>query len=62
MEAEVKYGRTPEETVQNSVVLEEVAFMDWHMLTLEKEVKQMPSKLLDKHFKRKHGDNAYYGQ
>lgn len=57
------WGRSPEEAVYHSVVLEEVAMMAWH--TLEPagtEKGPMQQELLDKHFLRKHGPNAYYGQ
>lgn len=46
------------EAVHNAVVLEEVAFMAWHC----GDIPPMDSRLLDKHFLRKHGSNAYYGQ
>ncbi len=56
------WGKTPYEAVHNAVVLEEVAFMDYHAVTLNPEVQPMQQTLLDKHFFRKHGENAYYGQ
>ena len=42
--------------------MEEVAFMDYHAMTLNPDVKGMQKTLLDKHYLRKHGKNAYYGQ
>lgn len=57
------WGKDCMEAVHNSVVLEELAMMAWHTENLAKE--QSPSmqrELLDKHFLRKHGANAYYGQ
>jgi L-ribulose-5-phosphate 4-epimerase len=49
--------------VHNAVVLEECAMMAWHtMLPSRMNVKPMQDELLDKHFFRKHGKNAYYGQ
>jgi len=50
------------EAVHNSVVLEEVAKMAHCVLQLDHGMKSMPKVLLDKHFLRKHGANAYYGQ
>jgi L-ribulose-5-phosphate 4-epimerase len=48
--------------VQNAVVLEEVAFRAFHTLLLAPGTPPMPQALLDKHYQRKHGANAYYGQ
>lgn len=57
------FGSTPEKAVENSIVLEEVAFMAWHNLSLSGcSIKPIPNSLLDKHYLRKHGANAYYGQ
>lgn len=56
------WGKTPEKAVETAVVLEEVAFMQFHALTLNLELPPMQKELLDKHFLRKHGKNAYYGQ
>ena len=56
------WGRSPLEAVHNAVVMEEVAFMDWHAMMLEPEHGRMQRELLDKHYLRKHGANAYYGQ
>lgn len=52
----------PLNAVHNAVVMEEVAFMDWHALMLNPEAPRMQQELLDKHYLRKHGANAYYGQ
>lgn len=56
------WGTDPFNAVHNAVVLEEVAMMAFHtqMLTCDRDA--MPQVLLDKHFLRKHGPNAYYGQ
>jgi L-ribulose-5-phosphate 4-epimerase len=43
-------------------VLEEVAMMAFHTQMLTQDRDPMPQVLLDKHFLRKHGPNAYYGQ
>ena len=56
------WGKDPMNAVHNAVVMEEVAFMDYHALTLNPEHRDMQQALLDKHYLRKHGKNAYYGQ
>lgn len=57
------WGTSPKNAVHNAVVLEEVAFMAWHNLALSGgNIKPMQQELLDKHYLRKHGKNAYYGQ
>ena len=56
------WGTSPNNAVHNAVVLEELAFMAWHNLSLNPELSDMQSELLDKHYLRKHGANAYYGQ
>jgi L-ribulose-5-phosphate 4-epimerase len=56
------WGADPAEAVHNAVVLEEVAFMNFHAMMLEPGIQPMQQELLDKHYLRKHGANAYYGQ
>ena len=56
------WGTDPENAVHNAVVLEECAFMALHALMLEPQLPPMQQELLDKHYLRKHGPNAYYGQ
>ena len=56
------WGKDPHEAVHNSVVLEEVAFMNYHAMSLNPSAGRMQQELLDKHYLRKHGKNAYYGQ
>jgi L-ribulose-5-phosphate 4-epimerase len=56
------WGSNPNKAVHNAVVLEEVAKMAYQSLALHKDLKSMDNALLDKHFLRKHGQNAYYGQ
>lgn len=56
------WGSDPMNAVHNAVVLEEVAFIGWHDMSLNNNIQPMQSELLDKHFLRKHGKNAYYGQ
>lgn len=48
--------------VHNAVVMEDVAFMDWHAMVINRDSGEMQQALLDKHYLRKHGKNAYYGQ
>lgn len=56
------WGGDPENAVHNAVVLEEVAFMALHTEILNRNIGAISQDLLDKHFLRKHGKNAYYGQ
>ena len=56
------WGIDPMNAVHNAVVLEEIAFMNFHTLLLEPGIPSMQQELLDKHYLRKHGANAYYGQ
>ena len=56
------WGKTPEEAVHNAVVLEEVAKMAYYTKSINPGIKQADKYLQDKHYLRKHGANAYYGQ
>jgi len=56
------WGKDAVDAVHNAVVLEEIAHMAWHNLALAPEIKPMQQDLLDKHYLRKHGPGAYYGQ
>ncbi len=56
------WGKDALEAVHNAVVLEEIAFMNYHAMMINPEAGKMPQALLDKHYLRKHGKNAYYGQ
>lgn len=57
------WGTSPQEAVHNAVVLEEVSMMAWHNKSLSgNTIPSMQQELLDKHYLRKHGANAYYGQ
>lgn len=57
------WGTDPANAVHNAVVLEEVAMMAWHTVSMMGESFQvMQRELLDKHYLRKHGENSYYGQ
>ena len=56
------WGTDAADAVYHAVVLEEVAFMNFHAKMLDPAAGAMPQVLLDKHYLRKHGANAYYGQ
>ncbi len=56
------WGKDPKEAVHNAVVLEEVAKMAARAERLNPNIKETPQAMQDKHFSRKHGPNAYYGQ
>lgn len=56
------WGKDPDEAVHNAVVMEEVAMMALNTKLLNPSIGDVDSYLLDKHFLRKHGANAYYGQ
>lgn len=56
------WGKDPMDAVHLAVVLEEVAFINFHTLQLNPGTSPMQQELLDKHYLRKHGATAYYGQ
>ncbi|MDE1549575.1 L-ribulose-5-phosphate 4-epimerase [Jeotgalibaca caeni] len=56
------WGTSAKNAVHNAVVLEQVAEMTYHTLQLNPHGITMDQALLDKHYLRKHGKNAYYGQ
>lgn len=56
------WGKDAEEAVENAAVLEEIAFMAFHTLSLAPDTPHLEKELLDRHFFRKHGFGAYYGQ
>lgn len=56
------WGKDAAEAVHNAVVLEEVAKMAARAEALNPNIKETPQAMQDKHFNRKHGPNAYYGQ
>ncbi len=56
------WGKSAKDAVHNAVVLEELAFMAWHSQMIQPQILPMQRELLDKHYLRKHGENAYYGQ
>jgi L-ribulose-5-phosphate 4-epimerase len=56
------WGKTPAAAVESAVVLEQVAAMALGAITINPKQKKIAQVLLDKHYLRKHGKNAYYGQ
>lgn len=56
------WGVDPMDAVHTAVVLEEVAFMNYHAEMLTPGISPIQGALLDRHYLRKHGDTAYYGQ
>ncbi len=56
------WGKTPADALESMVVLEQIAAMAHHTVTINPKQDQISKALLDKHYLRKHGKNAYYGQ
>jgi L-ribulose-5-phosphate 4-epimerase len=56
------WGKTSADAAHNAVIVEYVARMAYHTLLINAESQSLPRELHDKHFLRKHGRNAYYGQ
>jgi len=56
------WGRDAQEAADNATALEAVATMAIRTFAIDPQVKPMPQYLLERHFRRKHGPNAYYGQ
>ncbi|MCL1885063.1 MAG: L-ribulose-5-phosphate 4-epimerase [Defluviitaleaceae bacterium] len=56
------WGTSAKNAAHNAVVLEEVAFMAWQNFLREPGIESISQKLLNKHYLRKHGEDAYYGQ
>jgi L-ribulose-5-phosphate 4-epimerase len=56
------WGVSPSEAAHNAVIVEELAHTAYLTFTLRADVKGIPETLRDKHFLRKHGPAAYYGQ
>ncbi len=56
------WGKSPAEAVTNSVVLEHIADMAMRTMIINRQIGEMPQYILNKHYFRKHGDSAYYGQ
>jgi L-ribulose-5-phosphate 4-epimerase len=56
------WGETPDKAVYNAVVLEEIARMAYMTEQVNPDIKRMKETLIKKHYQRKHGKEAYYGQ
>lgn len=56
------WGETPEDAVYHAAVLEELARMAFVTRTLDPAAARLPDSLIRKHYERKHGEDAYYGQ
>ena len=56
------WGKDPEDAVHSAVVLEEVAKMAYWAEVINPKIQPAPQELQDKHYYRKHGAGAYYGQ
>jgi L-ribulose-5-phosphate 4-epimerase len=56
------WGATPEKAIYNAAVVEELARMAFVTRTLNPAAARLPERLIRKHFERKHGKHAYYGQ
>lgn len=56
------WGATAQKALENAIALESIALMQLGAYQLNPGIKAVPQVLLDKHFKRKHGPGAYYGQ
>jgi len=56
------WGSSAHKAVETAMALEVIAEMAWKTLSLAPSAEPAPAHLLEKHFKRKHGSAAYYGQ
>ena len=56
------WGKNPAEAVKNSLILERIAKMALNSLLLDLDIRDLPDYILKKHYTRKHGPDAYYGQ
>lgn len=56
------WGKSPDDAVKNSLILERIAKMALNSRMLNSDIKEIPSYVLRKHYNRKHGPDAYYGQ
>ena len=56
------WGRSCKEAIHNSVIIEQIAEMNLRSYMINHKVNNIDTLLLDKHYFRKHGKNAYYGQ
>ena len=56
------WGDSPDDSVEVAIMLENIAMLAYRSIALEASVKDIKKTLLDKHYQRKHGKDAYYGQ
>ncbi len=56
------WGPDPDHALQNAIALEQVAKMASITYSIDPGAREIPANLLEKHYRRKHGENAYYGQ
>lgn len=56
------WGKNAANAVYNSTVLEEIAKITWIALSLSPNIQKLPDYIIQKHYNRKHGEKAYYGQ
>ncbi|HEB7541206.1 TPA: L-ribulose-5-phosphate 4-epimerase AraD [Campylobacter coli] len=56
------WGDTIKKALENAIVIEQIAYMNYLTLNLNSSIETIPKFILNKHFSRKHGKNAYYGQ
>ncbi len=56
------WGDSPAKSVYNAAVLEECAKMAWMVMSINPGFSSLPDYIVNKHYERKHGDGAYYGQ
>jgi L-ribulose-5-phosphate 4-epimerase len=56
------WGDSPEKAVYHSVILEYLAKMALNTIAINPDIPPVKDTLINKHFQRKHGKNAYYGQ
>ncbi len=56
------WAATPAKAVETALALEVIAEMAWKTLSLDATCPDLPRHIMEKHFRRKHGTNAYYGQ
>ena len=56
------WGDDAAQSVYHAVVLEEIARMAWLTLTIDPAAAPLKQSIIDKHYRRKHGEDAYYGQ
>lgn len=56
------WGKDANDSVYNAVVLEEICKMAWITVSVNPQASELPDYLTEKHYQRKHGPDAYYGQ